>query len=138
LQFCQIIPQKLIITDSIAPVTLTGFNYAMDVVNVSFFKHSKALRLKFGLGFNTGRLKLYNENIKKQNPFFAPQLTMQFNYSIKQLVLNFGAAYFYDISNPHWQNPYVFAGKGAVLNSANQTGFRCTVGIGWLQKIYTN
>jgi hypothetical protein len=129
--YSQIVPQTIQVKDTIK-CKITGF-----VLGVAC---GKALITKSGLfstflyiGFNTGRLRMYgNELVNQKNPFFSPKVGLQPKIKLGRLAISFIIEYEYDISNSNWKRTYFSNNTKTNLNSLRQTGITGQLGIGYV------
>src|SRR6218665_11980 len=128
LGFYKLLPEKVKINDSTTS-TLGGFSFSMDLFTRIFYKNSQRIKLKVALGFAAGQIKLL-EDLNRKNPFFAPQLSIAYNYRVKKVAFSFGAAYFYDVSNKDWKEMRSKPKIPAELLRFRQTGLRVNLGLG--------
>lgn len=105
---CQFVqPMKIYFSDSLT-FKLNGFHLGFDLEK-DLFPKSDFFDLLFGLGFNTGRLKLLrkdlaieNNFLKYTNPFFSPTLLIEPKINFGNLSISVKAQYLFDISNSNW------------------------------------
>ena len=131
LYYNQIIPQPVYV-NGIYKCNITGFVLGYGA-GFDFFKKLKALHLIANFGLNTGRLRLYgNELTRQKNPFFAPKFGLQPRVIIGKLSISLTAEIDYDISKPEWRRTY-FANTNKVnINTLLQTGFSTFFSVGYL------
>ncbi len=125
------LPQSIAVNDTLNQ-NLSGFNFSMDVLNLSLFKESKIIKLKFGVGFNTGQIKLKSENFTERNPYFSPMLSFYNGYIIKKrITTGFGAIYSYDVSSPQWRKTIISDQPFFRPQSLNQSCINFYLSVGW-------
>lgn len=129
--YTQILPSPIQLSDSLRPKIggfVFGFSYGKDLLRTS-----KLFDVIFGIGLNTGRLKLNDmASIHQKNPFFAPKLSLQPKINLNRIALAFRIEYEYDISRSTWlyqkSRPNLYDG----VNSFNQTSLTCFFSIGYI------
>lgn len=130
MSYCQILPQSFYVHDSLK-CTLGGFIY-------SAFVWGKRLNLNqfnvlLSLGFNTGRLRLYDgEFANQKNPFFSPKISLQPKLALWRLVLSVRADYEFDISRPGWRRTLFSKGPTIELDRLRQSGLTLFFCLGWI------
>lgn len=130
LSYCQVMPQPVRINDSLSG-QVTGFIF-------SGYFWGKNLDLNrfntfISLGFNTGRLRFYeNELLRQKNPFFSPKISVQPRIAIgNHLVISVRADYEYDISKPGWRRTLLAGGPKTHINGLRQSGLTLLFCLGW-------
>jgi hypothetical protein len=120
--YTQVIPQQIKINDSIQG-TINGYVLSIDIAGTRVLKKLKYFGLKISTGFNTGRLRLSdNEWVRQKNPFFSPKISIRPTTRIKKIVLSLRCDYEYDISSPRWRRTY-FANKNKIdIDKFKETG----------------
>lgn len=125
LYYNQFIPQTIVVNNNTCKITGFVFGFSM---GADLLRKSKHFDLLLNGGFNTGRLRLYNNNlVKEKNPFFAPKISLQPRVCLNKLVISLTMEYDYDISKARW----LFTGGTANLNSLKQSGFTTFINIGY-------
>jgi hypothetical protein len=126
-----VIPQTIIIQDSIKG-KITGFIFSGAFGGVLKTK-SERLALIYYTGFNTGRLRMFqNELIRQKNPFFSPKIGLQPKINFGPLSLTFFAEYEYDISKSSWRKTSLADNNKIKINTLRQTGITGQIGIGYV------
>ncbi len=127
--YSQVIPQDIIIRDSIKS-KITGGLFGMGIFTYEVFLNKKSADVLFTIGFNAGRLKIYdNTCLNAINPYFAPKLIIQPRLKLGKIVASLRFEYEYDVTNSDWKTY-----KGVIipeLQSINQTGITCFFGLGY-------
>ncbi len=130
LSFNQILSQKININDTLI-TNLTGYNSDF-LMGIDIFNKTKAIDLAILLGFEFGRLRLYNNPLlRKKNGYFAPKIELQPKVKLKRLVIGGSFGYGYDISNPNWKDTWFSKDKSYTLDKLRQSGFSYQFFIGW-------
>lgn len=130
ISFNQILPQKVNINDTLIS-NLTGYNSDF-LMGIDIFNKTKNIDLALLLGFEFGRLRLYdNPLLRKKNGYFAPKIELQPKVKLKRLVIGGSFGYGYDISNPNWKNTWFSKNKNYSLDKLRQSGFSYQFFIGW-------
>ena len=97
----QIIPQAILINGA-NKCNVTGFIFGASFGR-DLFDKSEKFDLTLTGGFNTGRLRLYGDELMRQkNPFFAPKIALQPKIRIKKIAISLTIEYDYDISKSTW------------------------------------
>lgn len=126
----QVIPQSITIADTING-KITGFDFAATLVGRDLLAKSERFDFLVGFGFNTGRLRMYkNELIRQKNPYFAPKISITPRARLGNIVLSLNIDYAFDIGRPGWRGT-LFANDNKI-NVANlrQSGFHGFLSIG--------
>lgn len=129
ISYRQVIPQSILIQNS-SP-KLNGFVFGLDYgLSLGISNKFKVL---VGIGFNTGRIKLYQSGqIDQKNPFFSPKISIQPKVSIKKLVLSLKGDYEMDVSNTAWSKVSKSSSNSVSLINFKQSGFTTLFCIGML------
>ena len=129
ISYCQVIPQTLQVQNTNCKIN--GFVFGVDYgISVGATKNFKVL---IGVGFNTGRLKLYESNqVDLKNPFFSPKVCIQPKIAIKKLVLSLRAEYDFDISNTAWEKKSSTSVNKISISNFKQNCFTALFCIGML------
>lgn len=127
----QIIPQTIFIQDTIKG-KITGF-----VFGAAFGRALKTKKENFALlyclGFNTGRLRMFNNQLLKQyNPFFSPKISIQPKIKIGCLALSFLFEYEYDITKTSWKKTVFANDNKAKISNLRQTAITGQIGLGYI------
>ncbi len=122
----QVIPQSVMISDSISG-KITGFNLGFTLIGRDLFSKSERFDMLVGFGINTGRLRMYkNELIRQKNPYFAPKISLTPRVKLGKIVVSLNLDYELDISKPGWRGT-IFANSNKVnisnLRQSGLTGF---------------
>ena len=129
--YSQIIPQKIIISDTIN-CNVNGYVFSFSIAPFSLFKKSKFFSLHISYGFNSGRLRLSgNELVNQKNPFFSPMISIRPVVLIKKIKFTIRADYEYDISKPSWRRTYFTSKNKTDLDKFKQSGLTLFFGIGF-------
>lgn len=132
ISYSQIIPQTVFINDTLKS-KINGYVFSINLVSFDITKNSKSMSTPFGLGFNTGRLKLQSDSYKPQkNPFFAPAFFLNPRFLIGKVVLGVRFDYQFDISRKGWRS--VINTKKDLsfpVKDFNQTGLIVNLSLGW-------
>lgn len=126
----QIIPQTIYISDTIK-CKITGFNISFadgDAISTS----SRRFTLFYYAGFNTGRLRLYGNQLTKQkNFYFSPKIGIQPKITYKKFAMSFIIECEYDITNPNWKRTLFSNRDQTKINKIRQSGVTGQIGIGY-------
>jgi len=127
----KILPFEFVLNDTIKG-KVSGFNLGFTLIGYDCFPKSRALDLILIVGANTGRLKLYDNNlIRSHNPYFSPKITVFPRISIKRFTISLLAEYEQDISKAGWKKMR-FGKAGSVnVDGFDQTGYSFYFGIGY-------
>ncbi|MFI5141223.1 MAG: hypothetical protein ACHQII_02605 [Bacteroidia bacterium] len=126
--YSQVIPQSIIVNNNIN-CKITGF-----VFNAAFGKEleTKKFAVYFYAGFNTGRLRMYgNELVRQKNAFFSPKIGLQPKIKLGHIIVSLIIEYEYDITNPNWRRTYFSNNNKINLSSFRQTGITALLSIGY-------
>jgi hypothetical protein len=131
LSFTQVIPQEIKILDTISG-KLTGFVFGMSL-GIDLLGNTKHFNFMVSGGFNTGRLRIYqNELLRQKNPFFSPKIAIEPGVRFEKLIISVRGEYEYDVSGGNWRRT-IFANKDKVnLNSFHQSGLTAFLSVGIL------
>lgn len=100
LGYSQVLPQVIYVQDTLKG-KITGGILSF---NAGFLFITKSANLHCYLGFNTGRLRMYQrELIKQKNPFFSPKIGVQPWLKLGKLALTAIVEYEYDVSKTEWR-----------------------------------
>ena len=126
----QIIPQSIYINDTIK-CKITGFNFSFahgDVISTK----SERFALFYYAGFNTGRLRIYGNQLASQkNFYFSPKIGIQPKISYKNFAISFILECEYDITNPNWKHTLFSNREQTKINKIRQSGVTGQIGIGY-------
>lgn len=122
----QVIPQPVYIHDTLKG-NITGCVWGMGYGGLL---KSSVVDLYYYLGFNTGRLRIYgNELIRQKNPFFSPKVGIQPRLKFGKIGITALIEYDYDISKTAWRRT-LLANKDKVdIDRLRQTGITAQIGI---------
>ena len=127
----QILPQTIFIQDSIKG-KLSGFVFSF-AYGASII--SKNFVFMFYSGFNTGRLRMFgNELIRQKNPFFSPKIGIQPKIKLGKIALTLIIESEYDISKPRWRRTSLANENKSNLDALKQSGITAQLGVGYLIK----
>lgn len=127
----KMIPVDIKINDSIN-AKLSGFNLGFPMFGYDFFPKQRAIDLILIVGANTGRLKLYNNDlIRSHNPYFSPKITIFPRITIKRFTISLLAEYEQDISKAGWKKMRFGKAGSFNVNGFDQTGYSFYFGIGY-------
>ncbi len=131
LSFSQVIPQDVKIQDSIHG-RLTGFVIGVSG-GIDLLGSTKHFNLMITGGFNTGRLRMYeNELLRQKNPFFSPKLAVEPAIRFGNCIISLKGEYEYDVSGANWRRTW-FANKDKVnLNAFHQSGLTTLISVGYV------
>lgn len=129
----QIIPQVIKIQD-----TLTGkisghvFSFAC---GRTLIKTLKNFSLNYYIGFNTGRIRLYeNDLIRQKNYFFSPKIGIQPKIKAGRIGLTLIVEYEYDITRPVWKKMVFRSADIIYANGSRQSGLTAQIGLCYMLK----
>lgn len=126
----QNIPQPIVINDT-NKCQVTGFNFGFGIGRDIFAKMENFDLILCG-GINTGRLRLFNNEITRQkNPYFSPKISLQPRVKIKNISISLTVEYDYDVSKPTWRKTFFSNTDKTSIDRLNQTGLTTIVGIGY-------
>ena len=132
--YTQIIPQSIKINDTINS-KITGFNFGFTIMGFDFFPRQKIFNTYVNLGINTGRLKLFgNDLTKEKNPYFSPKLSIQPTLTLGIIRLFLRLEYDYDISKKNWRKTYYAKANTLNLNKTSNTGLNVLACVGYIFK----
>jgi hypothetical protein len=98
----QIIPQSIKIQDTLTG-KISGYIFSF-ACGRTLIKSLRNFSLNYYIGFNTGRIRLYeNPLIREKNYFFSPKVGIQPKIKIGKIGLTFIVEYEYDVTNPNWK-----------------------------------
>jgi hypothetical protein len=131
LSYSQVIPQEIRALDTVS-ARLTGFVFSASI-GLDLLGNSKHFNLMVSGGFNTGRLRMYqNELLRQKNPFFSPKISVEPGVRFGKVILSLKVEYEYDISSGNWRRTF-FANKDkANLNSFQQSGLTTLISVGYV------
>lgn len=109
--YSQILPQTIVIQDTLkGKITGGFFNFAF-----GYYIKTKAVNLMVYLGFNTGQLNIYkNDLIRQKNPTFSPKVGIQPWFRFKKFAITPIVEYEYDISKTKWKQTWFFKSENIV------------------------
>jgi hypothetical protein len=126
--FNQVIPQSIIINNNIN-CKITGFVFSAAFGGGPTYKKFSTY---FYFGFNTGRLRMYgNELVRQKNAFFSPKIGLQPKIKFGKLALSLIFEYEYDVTNPNWKRTDFSNNNKINLTSFRQTGITAQLGVGY-------
>lgn len=130
-----ILPKSYDFSDTIN-YKLLGFQLGMDY-GKDLFPECQPFDLLIGIGFNTGRLRLLQKDIRIENkyltyanPFLSPKIRIEPKIVIKRIVFSIKLEYMYDISNPNWN---VKDSRLSTIGTSKSTGYSVQLSLGWLK-----
>lgn len=131
--YSHILPDNIIIGNSIK-CKISGFNFSLPVLGYNLFSEKyESTDFLISLGFNTGRIRLYgNELVRQQNPYFSPKITMSPRVRISKLVLSLIVEYEYDISSGEWRKMANSNTNKIKLDNYRQSGITAFLSLGYL------
>lgn len=128
--FNMVVPQPVWINDTIK-CKVTGFIYSL-AWGGYFNSKSKNFYANFYLGFNTGRLRFYdNEIVRQKNPFFSPKVGIQPKLQIGKFCVNLLLEAEYDISKTSWRKMKSANNDKITIDKFKQTGATALLGISY-------
>lgn len=126
----QVVPQSLYINDTIKS-KITGFVFGL-ACGGYFNSKSENFYFNFYLGFNTGRLRFYeNELIRQKNQFFSPKIGIHPRFHIKKFTIGIIAEAEYDISKTSWKKMAASKGEKIIIDKFKQTAGTVSIGISY-------
>jgi hypothetical protein len=129
--YTKVIPQNIHLQDTLN-CKVSGFTFSYGY-GTSVLRIGELFDLNAYLGFNTGRIKCYgNELVRQKNPFFSPKIGLQPKLSIHNLAISFRCEYEYDVSGTNWRRTLVATDKKVNLEKFRQTGITALLGIGYI------
>jgi hypothetical protein len=128
--YTQVIPQPLFINDTIKCKVTGGI---LNVAWGGFFRsQSKKFYFNYYVGFNTGRLRFYGDEIVRQkNPFFSPKLGIQPKISIGRFNISVLVEAEYDVSKTSWRRMTNSNKDKINIDKFRQTGITTLVGMSY-------
>jgi hypothetical protein len=128
--FSQVIPQAIQIKDSIK-AKITGFNFGF-AYGGAISSRSEMVSLFFYAGFNTGRLRIYgNELIRQKNGYFSPKIGIQPKIIFNNIALSFILECDYDITNPNWKKTLFSSKDQLTMDKYRQSAVTAQVSLGY-------
>jgi hypothetical protein len=128
--YAQVIPQPVWINGN-EKAMLTGFVFSAGLSEVNFFRQSKVFNLLLTAGFNTGRLRMFrNELLDQKNPFFSPKIGVEPVFKFGHYFLSLKGEADYDISGTHWRRMLFTSSNKLNLNSFQQSGWTTLICFG--------
>lgn len=125
-----IIPQPVWINDSING-RITGFVFGAGGGKLFTQRSGTFSFLLYG-GFNTGRLRLYNnETIRQKNPFFSPKIGIRPKLNIGRVSFSILAEAEYDISKTSWRRLNIANPDKVNIDKLRQSGLTTLIGISY-------
>ncbi|MCR9171397.1 MAG: hypothetical protein NXI10_02825 [bacterium] len=134
--YAQILPHDINLNDTLTG-RINGFNFSLSLASINVTPKSKHTNIAFGIGFNTGRLRMTAQNRRSQkNPYFAPALFFNPRFFLGRFVIGLRAEYQFDISRPTWRSVNVNADQTSfALSEFRQTGLIPSFSIGFVPKL---
>ena len=131
LTYCQVVPQQIIVQDSLKG-NINGFVFGCTSWGFDIFPNSNRFDLQMSVGFNTGRLRItQNELLRQKNPFFSPEVSLHPRIELGKFVLSLRADFEYDISRKNWRRTYFASEDKVNLAGIKQSGLSLLAGIGY-------
>jgi hypothetical protein len=128
--YYKLIPTRIMIEDTLN-TKFSGYAYGFGV-GPSLSSLKKNLNLNLYFGFNAGRTTLSkNDYITQKNLFFAPKITVQAKFIVKQIALSFIVEGEYDVTNPIWRQTTFERKDPHLLKPFHQTCFTGILSLGW-------
>lgn len=128
--YTQVVPHSLKINDSInCKITGGTFSYAL-----GGYLATKSENFWTGLylGFNTGRLRFYGEEIVRQkNPFFSPKIGIQSKLVLGKFSIGLLIEAEYDVSKINWRKTLRANSDKITIQQFRQTGFTTLININY-------
>ena len=125
-----VIPQDITLNNQKGK--LTGFMFSCSLYGVDILKEKKNTNLIISVGFNTGRLRIYqNELLRQKNPFFSPMVSFLPKFTIKKITFGLNIQFDYDISSPNWRKTQFANSNKTLLDKFQQTGVTTLIFIGY-------
>ncbi len=129
LAYSQVIPQTIYLWDTLKGKITGG------VLNLSFGKfivQSKSFDLSYYIGFNTGRLRMFdNEPIHQKNGFFSPKVGIRPRVKFGRFSIVGSVEYEYDLSKSNWNRTRFSTGNKVRINNLKQSGMTVQLGVGY-------
>jgi len=111
---------------------LTGFMFSCSMYGIDFLPKNKNTDMIVSVGFNTGRIRIYqNELLRQKNPFFAPMISFLPKFTIKKITFGLNIQLDYDISSSNWRKTYFANTNKMLLDKFKQTGLTTLFFIGY-------
>ncbi len=130
LLYSQVVPQPIWLNDTIKCKTTGGIlNFG-----IGGYVHSKSRNFYFNFygGFNTGRLRFYqNEIVRQKNPFFSPKVGIQPKLQIRKFVISLIVEAEYDISKLNWRKTIRANDTKITIDRFKQTGYTVLLGVSY-------
>lgn len=132
ISFGHIIPQKIVIQDSISG-RVSGFNLGMALTGWDVFNKKRWIDLIFGAGFKTGRMRLFGDSrLEQVNAYFSPFVSIAPRFNLGKISIQFRAEYELDITRSRWRNVWFSNSPKAELGPMKSTGLTTSVSVGWV------
>ncbi len=132
LYYTQIIPQKIMVNDTIT-AHITGFNFGFTLYGVDLFPQQKYFNTYITIGANTGRLRMYgNSFVTQKNPYFSPKLRVAPTLNLGKMRVYLHLEYEYDISRKNWRRTNTSKSDKLNLVQTSNTGFTILAGVGYI------
>ncbi len=129
----QILPQSIKIQDTLTG-KISGYVFSF-ACGRTLVKSLKNFSLNYYIGFNTGRTRLYsNDLIRQKNYFFSPKVGIQPKIKIGRIGLTCIIEYEYDITNPSWKKMSFRPAEIIKANSLRQSGITGQLGFCFIMK----
>ena len=126
ISYSQVIPQIIQLPGINCKLTgfVLGLDYGLSI-------GSKAFKVLLGTGFNTGRLKIYENNqVDEKNPFFSPKICIQPKLAIWKIVLSVRGEYEFDVSKSGWRKTFFSSNNQVILANLRQSCYTVLFSIG--------
>ena len=129
----QIIPQAIKIQDTLTG-KISGYVFSF-ACGRTLIKTLKNFSLNYYLGFNTGRIRLYeNELIRQKNYYFSPKIGIQPKIKVGRIALTVIVEYEYDITRPAWKKMAFRSADIVHANALRQSGLTAQIGLCYILK----
>lgn len=129
LEFSKLMPQKLIIQDSIQ-ANLRGFNIGIMLFGYDWVKLEK-IDFTSCFGFNFGRIWLKgDDSLREKNAYFSPSFALIPRINFKKLSIHARCAYDFDVSNKNWKRKGFGNNNLIPLNPLSFQGLHFSLGFG--------
>jgi hypothetical protein len=126
-----ILPQTIFIQDTLKG-KITGFSFGF-ALGGAFETKKQNAALGYYAGFNTGRLKIIDNNYAEQkNPFFSPKVGIHPKIKIWKFALSLILEYEYDLSKTSWRQTSKANDNQTKINSLRQSGLIGQIGLGYI------